>query len=106
MDDIAFFLPVSGDTQSTPATTHSSTRLAAAPMSKGKRKSDPEALKIVRDRLRCRHQARFTEQDRALLGKLCRTDLIEIIERDLALGPLRASQKNSVASMVHWLLRW
>lgn len=31
-------------------------------------------------------------------------DLIHILEVDLGLGPLRASQKNSVAVMVDWLL--
>lgn len=72
-------------------------------MSKGKRKSDPEALRIVRQRLRCR-QAGFTEQDRELLMKLCRVDLIHILEVDLTLGPLKASQKNSVASMINFLL--
>jgi hypothetical protein len=72
-------------------------------MSKGKRKSDPEALGVVLQRLRCR-QARFTEQDRELLTKLCRVDLIHILEVDLNLGPLKASQKNSVASMINFLL--
>lgn len=76
-------------------------------MSKGKRKSDREALELVRQRLRCR-TVHFTEQDKHLLSLLCRTDIIQIIEVDLGLGPLKTSQKNSVATMVGWLLarRW
>lgn len=75
-------------------------------MSKGKRKSDPEALQLVRERLRSRGPAPqpFTEADRELLNKLARTDLIYILEHELGLGPLKASRKNSVAGMVKWLL--
>jgi hypothetical protein len=72
-------------------------------MSKGKRKSNPEALKLVRQRLNGQ-QAQFTEEDRGLLLQLCRLDLIQILEEDLCMGPLKASQKNSVACMVDFLL--
>ncbi len=74
-------------------------------MSKGKRKSNPEALKIVRQRLNEQSQhPQFGEEDRALLLQLCRLDLIQILEDDLCMGPLKASQKNSVACMVDFLL--
>jgi hypothetical protein len=83
-------------------------------MSKGKRKSDPEALNAVYARLRARGLAIspdapvFSAADRELLLKLCRLDLIHVIEVELQLGPLKSSQKNSVGGMVHWLLhqRW
>lgn len=74
-------------------------------MSKGKRKSNPEALKLVRQRLQCdqRVDPPFREEDRDLLMQLCRLDLIQILEEDLGM-PLKASNKNSVACMVDFLL--
>lgn len=52
-----------------------------------------------------RGSSTFTEEDRAWLAKLCRLDLIQLIEVDLGLGPLKTSQKNSVHSMLDWLLK-
>jgi hypothetical protein len=72
-------------------------------MSKGKRKSNPEALKLVRQRLNGQ-QTHFTEEDRGLLLQLCRLDVIQILEEGLCMGPLKASQKNSVACMINFLL--
>jgi hypothetical protein len=47
----------------------------------------------------------FSEAEAPLLLKLARVDLIKLIEVDMRLGPLTTSQKNSVASMVEWLMR-
>jgi hypothetical protein len=81
-------------------------------MSKGKRKSDPHALETARQRVREARAGQpgsaaqiFSEAEAPLLLKLARVDLIKLIEVDMRLGPLTTSQKNSVASMVEWLMR-
>lgn len=77
-------------------------------MSKGKRKSDPEAMRTVQARIRGRAEpgdVPFGPHDRDLLLRLCRVDLIHLIEVQLGLGPLKVSHKNSVGTMVDWLLR-
>lgn len=73
-------------------------------MSKGKRKSNPEALKLVKQRLNGPNP-QFVEGDRAVLLQLCRLDMIQLLEEDLGMGPLKASQKNSVACLVDVLLQ-
>jgi hypothetical protein len=78
-------------------------------MSKGRRKSDPRALRIAGLRVQqwkadTNLQYCFTAEDRPVLQQICRLDLISIIEEDLGLGPLKSSQKNSVACMINFLL--
>lgn len=69
-------------------------------MSKGKRKSFPGALIIVRQKLRL---GTLTNEDRQTLHQVSRLDLIALIEGELGVW-LTGSQKNSVAAMVTWLL--
>jgi hypothetical protein len=69
-------------------------------MSKGKRKSFPGALLIVRQKLRL---GTLTKDDRQTLHQVSRLDLIALIEGELGVC-LTGSQKNSVAAMVTWLL--
>jgi hypothetical protein len=78
-------------------------------MSKGRRKSDPASLQTARLRVQqwkadTTLQYCFTTEDRPVLQQICRLDLISIIEEDLGLGPLKSSQKNSVACMISFLL--
>jgi hypothetical protein len=69
-------------------------------MSKGKRKSSPSALLIVRQKLRL---GTLSNEDRQTLHQVSRLDLIALIEGELGVC-LTGSQKNSVAAMVTWLL--
>lgn len=69
-------------------------------MSKGKRKSQPGAVSIVKQKLRDRT---LSNEDRPILQQCSRLDLIALIESETG-AVLSGSQKNSVAAMINWLL--
>eukprot|EP00775_Hariotina_reticulata_P005215 gene5215-5453_t len=69
-------------------------------MSKGKRRSLPGSVAIVREKMR---NGCLTPQDREVLMQVSRVDLIALIEQEMGVA-LKSSQKNSVRAMVDWLI--